>query len=223
MLSLLIPHVSRAAIKAALRSTRLSGRDKPAAIHKGKYKAPPTTELTDDAKRYLANRGYDPQVVATTWGLRSMRNRIFVPIIKDGKPVSWTSRATRASDKLRWFTAKDDDSDQPVKSLVYGTDYVSHTGIIVEGPTDAWAVGPGAVAVLGIAYTPEQIDELGRIPRKVICFDVSIQAQRRAEALAVELAAYGSDPIMIQLETGSDPAEADPEEITDIRQHFLGE
>lgn len=221
--TLLAPRVSRSDVQRVLRSTRLQTKTTPQVRHSGKYKAPQTTELTQEAKRYLASRGYDPGTLASTWGLRSMRSRVFVPIIVDRKPVSWTSRATKPGDRMRWLTARDSESAFPVKSLIYGSDYVHHTGIIVEGPTDAWAIGPGAVAVLGIAYTPEQIDRLANIPRKVICFDSSIQAQRRADTLATELAAFGTDPILIQLETGDDPAEADPDEIRELRQHFLGE
>jgi len=69
--------------------------------------------------------------------------RLFIPIIYKGRMVSWTTR-TIGETGLRYISAQPGQELMPHKTLLYGQDYVRHTVIIVEGPMDVWAIGPGA-------------------------------------------------------------------------------
>jgi DNA primase len=129
------------------------------------------------------------------------------------------------SDKadLRYVSAKPAEEAMPIKSTLYGWDYVRHAAIVVEGPTDAWRIGPGAVATLGTSYSKAQVLLLTNLPVRVVCFDRDNEAQRRAKRLCCELAVFPGRTVNVCLE--SHLAASDPgglrEEVNELRQRFL--
>lgn len=85
--------------------------------------------------------------------------------------------------------------------------------VIVEGPTDVWRLGPGAVATLGVDWTVEQALQLKDYSRRYIMFDPDSPGQRRAQGLADWLGMFDGETELIE-EMSSDPgglpqAEAD--------------
>ena len=185
------------------------------------------TDLTDPHRKYLADRGFDPDELARLWGLKSTQMdsdlpwRIIIPVHNaHGKIVSWTSRALH-NEGTRYQTARAQDEDYPLKWLIYGAHLIRSTIVLVEGPADAWAIGPGAGATLGIAYTSQQMALLSKYTRRIICFDSSSDAQKRARVLARQMAPFPGTTQSVKLSTGDDPADADKEEIEELRQLFL--
>ena len=177
-------------------------------------------------REYLESRGFDVDQVVDLWGLQGiglvgrLKWRIFIPITRWGEMVSWTTRSVGSGSKRYHGASPDQESASP-KSLLYGSDYARHAIVIVEGPADAWAIGPGAVATLGINVTPEQIAAAANYPVRVVCFDVEQEAQRRAGKLAGTLSLFPGQTHVVTLETGKDAASADPAEISEIRRAFL--
>ena len=178
-------------------------------------------------------RGFDADELVETWGIKSttrnamindtfVGDRIFIPVQdSNSQPASWTSRSVGSADKRRYFSAPQDCERLSVKSLIYGFRWVTHTAIIVEGSTDAWNIGKGAVATMGMDVSDRQISLLGTIPRRVILMDNSTDAQRRAKRLAAELGVYPGETLICQLEGCDDPGDADSSEITQLRTTFL--
>ena len=197
--------------------------------HTGKLAIPPEVGPLQDAHRlYLAGRGFDPDQLTQLWGIRGLgpvpwrpqlQWRVFIPIHHQGETVSWTARAI--GDGSRYYSASDAEETMPHKSILYGADYARHAVIVVEGPTDAWAIGPGAVALCGIAYTPAQLTAISRYAVRGVCFDTSTAAQARARALCDALGALDGETIRLTLESGEDPADADRAEIAQIRREIL--
>lgn len=223
------PAVTRSDLQKAY-----SGRRVPTALVRpaGTYTAPQSTPLRRSQWEYLQSRGYNPSALVKDWGVQGikkgttwrnkpMRSRLFIPINYEGRAVSWTSRAVDNSDPQRWMSAARKEETICHKDIVYGWDAVRHTAVIVEGPTDAWAIGPGAVATCGLGYTTSQVLLLSFAMRRVVCFDKSITAQRRAKQLANELSTYPGETIIVEIETGDDPADANKDEIEEIRRTFL--
>lgn len=180
-------------------------------------------------KRYLRDRGFDPDALGLLWDLRAMGPeagrmawRIWIPIHLAGRIVSWTSRTIGASGP-RYISAPPESEERSHKTLLYGEDLAANSIVVVEGPADVWAIGPGAVSVMGLQTTPEQIERIARHPVRTICFDGEHNAQRRADKLADVLIQYPGDTYVLRLETGKDPADADPEEIEDVKRRFLSE
>lgn len=182
--------------------------------------------LTRPYREFLRGRGFDPASIAVLWGVRAtgpaglLAWRLWIPIHLDEQVVSWTTRAI--GDRTpRYVSAAPEQEAVDHKSLLYGEDLVEHSVVIVEGPTDVWRIGPGAVCQFGLNTSPKQIERLSRYPIRTICFDSQPPAQRRAERLADVLQQFSGRTDVIVLETGDDPADAEPAEIEQLRNTYL--
>lgn len=179
-------------------------------------------------RRYLGDRGLPADAVENLWGVRGigllggyLAWRLWIPIRNPaGETVSWTTRAI-GDQKLRYISAAADQESEPHRELLYGAELARDAVIVVEGPTDAWAIGPGAVATCGVGFSPQQVAAISHYPVRVVCFDRDRQAQRRAIRLCESLAVFPGKVSNVELETGGDPADADPAEIAEIRSLFL--
>ena len=175
-------------------------------------------------KAYLRQRGFDPCQIEALWGVLAggpagkLAWRLWIPVHLDDRIVSWTSRAIGSDVQPRYLSASPDGEEVNHKTLLYGQDLAGHSVVVVEGPADAWAVGPGAVATMGLKWTPEQVAKLSRFAVRAVCFDRGATA--RAEALADILQQFPGETHIVELETGDDPAEADPDEIEELRSRF---
>ncbi len=178
-------------------------------------------------RRYLEGRGVDADLAASRWGLEGISIhamlgwRIFIPIHRRGKIVSWTTRAIGENQKTRYLSADPvKDGGMPLNCLLYGADFARHAVVIVEGPADAWRIGPGAVALFGIAYSQEQVALLAKYPVRVVCFDAGPQERKAGEKLSEALALFPGETYQIFLPDG-DPGDAPEETIQWIRETYL--
>jgi hypothetical protein len=106
---------------------------------------------------------------------------------------------------------KNDQMTDPPDTLLYGIDKaVDDFVVIVEGPTDVWRLGPGAVALLGIKWKAPQIKLLAQYPKRFVLLDNNeTKAQQQAESLAQSLALYpGQTEIITGIDT--DPGDMSP-------------
>ncbi len=179
-------------------------------------------------KRYLIKRGFNPYEIERLWEIEStgmcgrLPWRIYIPIIFNGETVSWTTRAIGSvTKKAKYMSAKPEEEIVEHKHLLYGEDYARHSIVVVEGPIDVWAIGPGAVAIMGLNYSQEQVTRIAKYPIRTICFDKGIEAQSVAQRLAGELSCLPGETHSVELESGSDPAEASKKEIKELRNGFL--
>lgn len=147
-----------------------------------------------------------------------MNWRVFIPVHYGGKLVSWTTRSISDETRSPYISARPDQEILPLKSLLYGEDYVRNTVIVVEGPLDVWAVGPGAVCTFGTAYTQEQLLRLSKYPNRYVLFDAEGPAQRKAEELVASLSVFDGTTTNVVLDSGKDPSRADSAERRQIRE-----
>jgi len=192
----------------------------------GKFSKPSGVDkLLKVHKDYLISRGFDIQTLTKLWKIQGIGNasrhawRIYIPVIYHGKPVSWTTRSISTKNKtmLRYINASPIEECIPIKHLLYGSDFVRDTAVICEGPFDAWKIGPGAVATFGIKYTTEQILQMSKIRRRIICFDNEKIAQLQAKKLYNDLSVFPGETFNLVLQA-SDPAAATDKEIKKLRQ-----
>lgn len=184
--------------------------------------------LQDAHRAYLLDRKFDPDAIADLWGVQGIGLavklcwRLFIPIYDaEGIMVAWTTRSLNPSADLRYITSKEEQSEVDVKSLLYGEHLVQDSMIVNEGPIDSWAWGPGGVSTLGVAYTAIQVARIAKYPLRGICFDSTPDAQRRANVLCQQLAAFPGETHNITLESGKDSASADSAEIIEVKK-FMG-
>ncbi len=193
-------------------------------VHSGTFKAPVGIgPLKSQHRRYLQNRGLDPQKMVNLWGVQgiSIAARyswsIWIPICQYGRQVSWTTRSIGKNPPRRYTHADPSQEMVPIKQLLFGEDYCRHSIIVCEGPFDVFRIGPGAVATMGTVYTREQMLKIAKYPERAICFDNEPAAQRMAQRLVSELTMFPGNTYNIVLSSG-DPGEAIQEEIDLLRK-----
>lgn len=211
-------------------------------LRKGRIDCPPTPKycipgtlklpkglgpLLPQHHSYLKNRGFDPDSLVKMWGIGGiglalhLAWRVFIPIHQDGEIVSWTTRSISDEVESKYINANKKEEKIPLKECLLGLDYVRHSVIIVEGPLDAFRIGPGAVSTMGVNYTQEQVRQLSKIPVRVVNFDNEISAQKRALKLTRELSAWPGETYNVILSTGKDASRASQEDVDELRKRFL--
>lgn len=210
------------AIAAAKGVTRLHAPERPPGVLKVPAGVGP---LLPAHKRYLRGRGFDPDTLTAIWGLGGIGIAprlgwsIYIPITRHGAVVSWTTR-TIGDGPRRYQGAGPTEEAWPAKSWLYGLDLCRHAVIVVEGPADAWRIGPGAGAVMGLSYSAAQVAAIAAYPIRAICFDNEPAAQARAGRLADDLAPFRGETYRVCLDA-KDPGGAQVDEIAELRARFL--
>lgn len=178
-------------------------------------------------QRYLRGRQFDPDEISKLWevqafGIHPRFNwRLWLPIHFADQVVSWTTRSI-GEEGMRYINAKPTEESLSPKSILYGLHYVRSTVVICEGPTDAWRLGPGTVATMGLQYTQKQIAWMSRFPERYVCFDSSVDAQARAGKLAELLSLLPGSTHILTLDA-EDPGSASRKEVSRVRRYVFGD
>lgn len=179
---------------------------------------------------YLKGRGFNPHLLKRGWRLKGIGRhgdgrlawRVLIPVHDAlGGMASWTARAITDEMKDRYRNAKPEEEALPAKSLLYGAMHARHAVAVHEGPADVWRTGPGAVALMGVAYSREQLLKLSRYPVRVVVFDSEPPAQRRAMRLCNDLAAFPGTTHRVELDA-KDPGSATEKEIRLLQEMING-
>lgn len=171
-------------------------------------------------RHYLESRGFDPDEVASVWGVQGiglaprLAWRLWIPIHLGDRVVSWTTRAPADAAARRYVNAPAAEEAVPAKTLLYGEQYAGHAVVVHEGPTDVWRTGPGAVATMGLTVTNSQLLRISRHPVRYIALDAS--AAREAEELCRKLQAFPGKTCLVQI-ASKDAGCATPEETRELR------
>ncbi len=195
--------------------------------HTGKLKLPPDVgQLLPIHRKYLSSRGFDPDEIAALWQVGGIPLAVkyawslFIPVHLGDELVSWTTRRVLGVMGRRYFAAPSSDEAVPAKDVLYGAEHARYSVVVVEGPSDVWRVGPGAVATMGTAYTTSQLRAIAKYPRRVICYDREVNAQKKARQLASDLSFAPGETVNVILEA-PDPGDADDSEIKELRSRYL--
>lgn len=179
------------------------------------WEPPELKPMEDIHKRYLWKRNFSLgrlnkwEIMGTTYHSGDWNWRIVFPIYDiTGKKVAWCGRTIGRDVKPKYKMSHNHHILIPPKELLYGVHLVQEFVVIVEGATDVWRLGKGAVATLGIDWSIEQVSILRQFPRRYIMFDPEPQAQKQAQKLAENLSIYPGETELI---TGldSDPGDMD--------------
>lgn len=179
-------------------------------------------------RQYLQGRRFDPEEITKLWevqafGIHSRFSwRLWLPIHYADHVVSWTTRSIGDGDGLRYVNAQPDEESLSPKSILYGLHYVRSTVVICEGPTDAWRLGPGTVATMGLQYTQKQVAWMAKFPERYVCFDNSPDAQSRANKLAEQLSLLPGSTHVLTLDA-DDPGNAPRKEVSRVRRYIFGD
>ncbi len=191
---------------------------------------PPTclVPLTGKIEKYVKGRGIHPDYASRVWGCMGTGPfsdypfRLFIPIKRRKRPVSWTARATSKTQTPRYQTAMKHQKSFDEKRMLFGSDFARGSVVIVEGPLGAIKIGPGTVATCGVAYTQAQLSLMADYPRRFICFDSEDAAQARAQRLAADLAVFPGETSIVVLDA-ADPGEITRAECRSLRRMAFGD
>lgn len=177
---------------------------------------------------YLKKRDFCPSEITKLWKIKATgpvgnyKRRILIPIIYNGRLVSFTSRDWTGTQSPKYKACEIEKEVIHHKHILYGLDYVRfNTGILVEGPTDVWKLGKGAVCGFGINLKQIQILLLAeRFNRLFIMFDGEEQALKQAEKIGWDLSMMGVD-VELELING-DPGALPREDAIDYKKRLIG-
>lgn len=189
-------------------------------------KPPPGIKPLGQAhKRYLRRRGFDCSAIIELWAIQSTHHlsgswnwRIVAPICnQEGLVTAYVGRAIGSKVRPKYKMTEAEHMLQDPRSVLYGIDKVPGDAIvIVEGITDVWRLGPGAVGCIGINWKSEQANILRLYSRRFVLFDPERQAQRQAERLARWLSIFPGQTEIILLDKGVDPGGLSYEEAEEL-------
>ncbi len=114
----------------------------------------------------------------------------------------------------------------PVNHTIYNVDTTQHTILVVEGLTDVWNIGDGAVGLYTKHATRQQLKILSEFDRVFIMLDPDalettvLNTLSPAEQLATDLAGFTETEI-IELDHG-DPGDMEPDDVKHLRREIFG-
>ena len=201
-------------------------------VHAKELELPPGLQpLTKRARNYLIGRRFDPDLLEFVWKIQStgtigrMKYSIFIPIYLNNRMVSWQCRDITGQSSMRYLAQSEDKELLNNKDTLYGIDQATGSScVIVEGVTDVWRLGPGAVATFGIKYRPAQVTMLLRnFDQFHILFDpADPQAQQQAGHLGMDLACLGGKVKVWRPETDLDPGDFGQDDADAFMRDVLG-
>ena len=152
-----------------------------------------TSKLPRLHREYLKSRNFHPNRIARKYDLRACNRigrykfRLIVPIYQARRLVSFASRAIFDEMTPKYLNPTLREVEITPKKTVYNIDNLleGHDALILEGVTDVWRYGDGAVALFGINYTQRQLISLieKNIRKAFVMFDKGGQAQKRGEEI----------------------------------------
>jgi DNA primase len=120
-----------------------------------------------------------------------------------------------------WRSLSNEESIIPPKHCLYNIDSVQDTAIAVEGATDVWRLGAGAVATLGSRWTSQQVALLSGLKNLFVMFDSESLAIEQAYRFAHAASSVVRSVNVIELTEG-DPADLSQDTVDNIRREIFG-
>lgn len=167
-------------------------------------------------ENYLESRYFDPEYLVETWDLRATgslgdyKHRIIAPIYYRDILMSYQGRDITGKSTAKYKACSTDEERRHHKYCLYGLDMaMSRAAVVVEGITDVWRLGPGAVATFGIKYKEAQTLLLYKhFDRIFVLFDeTDPESHKQGMKLAMQLSLMGKEAIKIDLGLDCDPGD----------------
>ena len=157
--------------------------------------------------------------------------RLIIPVIINGKIVSWTGRSILEKSKLdelkipRYKNLEIKKSVINPKECLFNLDNSKNkTVVLTEGPFDVMRLGDDFICSFGTSLTQSQIKEIKlRYDKVFIMFDNEIEAQQKARNYGQMLSSIGVDVEIVDAYSDfnkNDGGELNDEEVKIIRKEL---
>ena len=198
----------------------------------------PTDTFTPAERKYLKERNFSPKLLHEKYKIvgggitGSWKYRIIIPLVLNGKIVSWTARtilSKQQQQKLKIPRYKNLSIEQSVvdpKSVLYNLDHCEDKiAVLTEGAFDVIRMGDGFFCSFGTELTQSQISMIKQRFEKVfIMFDNEEEAQAKARKFGLQIASIGVEVELVDCYgdfNRNDAGELNEKEVQIIR-HELG-
>lgn len=198
----------------------------------------PTDTFTPAERKYLKERNFSPKLLHEKYKIvgggitGSWKYRIIIPLVLNGKIVSWTARtilSKQQQQKLKISRYKNLSIEQSVvdpKSVLYNLDHCEDKiAVLTEGAFDVIRMGDGFFCSFGTELTQSQISMIKQRFEKVfIMFDNEEEAQAKARKFGLQIASIGVEVELVDCYgdfNKNDAGELNEKEVQIIR-HELG-
>jgi DNA primase len=179
--------------------------------------------LLEPHQKYLESRNFDPEYIFQKYSLNCVgpigrwSHSLIIPYLKNGRVITFCAAdITRTSDK-KYKYLPNELSIVPIGQTLYNIDRAIDTALVVEGATDTWRMGDGAVGLGRKKYTSWQVKRLAKFKRVFIMLDSD--ATEMATDLANDVGMF-TEVVLLELESG-DPADLSNDDVKEIRKDIF--
>ena len=198
----------------------------------------PTDTFTVGERKYLLKRDFDADMLHEKYKVvgggitGSWKYRIIIPLILNGRIVSWTGRSILPKDKQkeldipRYKNLSIAQSLIDPKTTMYNLDNaVYDTVVITEGAFDVMRLGDGFISSFGTEITQSQLRQVinKHYERIFIMFDNEPLAQEKAKKFGLQLASMGANVEVVDAYSDfnkNDGGELNIDEVNYIRREL---
>ena len=197
----------------------------------------PTDTFTPIERKYLKSRNFNPSYLHKKYNVvgggivGDWKYRIIIPVIINGKIVSWTGRSILEKSKLdelkipRYKNLEIKKSVINPKECLFNLDNSKNkTVVLTEGPFDVMRLGDDFICSFGTSLTQSQIKEIRlRYDKVFIMFDNEVEAQQKARNYGQMLSSVGVDVEIVDAYSDfnkNDGGELNDEEVKIIRKEL---
>lgn len=197
----------------------------------------PTDTFTPIERKYLKSRNFNPSYLHKKYNVvgggivGDWKYRIIIPVIINGKIVSWTGRSILEKSKLkelnipRYKNLSIEESVINPKECLFNLDHAKNkTVVLTEGAFDVMRLGDDFICTFGTSLTQSQIKELKMRYEKIfIMFDNEPEAQKKAKKYGMMLSSVGVDVEIVDAYSDfnkNDGGELNDEEVKIIRKEL---
>ena len=174
-------------------------------------------------RNYLISRGFDPDYIFNKHSLRCVgaigryRHCLIVPYFRNGRVVTFSAADITGTSETKYKYLSDEESIYPMGQVLYNIDEALDTVVVMEGITDVWRWGDGAVALGRKKATAWQIKRLAKFRRVFIMLDSD--AGDMAEQLAQDLGLF-TETVLCELSEG-DPGDLTEKEVRHFKKEMI--
>ena len=188
-------------------------------------------------RKYLRERNFNPKLLHNKYKVvgggitGDWKYRIIIPLIINGKIISWTGRSILEKSKLkelnipRYKNLSIEESVINPKECLFNLDHAKNkTVVLTEGAFDVMRLGDDFICSFGTSLTQSQIKELKMRYEKIfIMFDNEPEAQEKAKKYGMMLSSVGVDVEIVDAYSDfnkNDGGELNDEEVKIIRKEL---
>jgi hypothetical protein len=180
---------------------------------------------------YLEKRNFDSEKLEREYKLLgtgptgNYRFSIVAPIIYQKREVSFQARDITDKNPSRYKPCRKENEVIHYKDILYNCDKIRKNIVIVEGISDVWRIGPGAIATFGVRFTKKQLILVLTLAQRsatiiYVCFDPELEAQKRARKLTHILKSIHKESYNISLSDTEDPGTMSEADAISFRREF---